>query len=165
MLTEDAADGLALLRASRSLPDTTAWISSPEPKAALTAKALHGGPVEVDARLREQERTATWYDDFDARVRSALTEPDRPAAPGWETSTSCRSRVVAAAEDALGAHPGDDVVLVGHGTAWTLLVAALTGRPVDVGSWATMGMPDHCALNGAEVVARWGSWRSEARPR
>lgn len=42
----------------------------------------------------------------------------------------------------LVAHPGDDVVLVGHGTAWTVLVAALTGRPPDLDAWAALRMPD-----------------------
>jgi broad specificity phosphatase PhoE len=35
-----------------------------------------------------------------------------------------------------------DVVLVGHGTAWTLLVADLTGRDPDLTRWASLGMPD-----------------------
>jgi len=37
--------------------------------------------------------------------------------------------------------PGD-VVLVGHGTAWTLLVAELTGEPPDLERWRSLGMPD-----------------------
>jgi hypothetical protein len=36
----------------------------------------------------------------------------------------------------------DDVVLVGHGTAWTLVVADLTGQPPDLARWATLAMPD-----------------------
>ena len=39
-------------------------------------------------------------------------------------------------------HPGTDVVLVGHGTAWTVLVASLTGEPPDLDRWAAMAMPD-----------------------
>lgn len=34
------------------------------------------------------------------------------------------------------------MVLVGHGTAWTLLVAELTGSPADLARWDTLAMPD-----------------------
>ncbi len=30
----------------------------------------------------------------------------------------------------------------GHGTAWTLLKAELTGRPPDLDAWARLRMPD-----------------------
>ena len=39
-------------------------------------------------------------------------------------------------------HPGTDLVLVGHGTAWTVLVASLTGERPDLDRWAAMAMPD-----------------------
>jgi len=39
-------------------------------------------------------------------------------------------------------HRGEDVVLVGHGTAWTVLVSALTRRPPDLDRWRTLAMPD-----------------------
>jgi broad specificity phosphatase PhoE len=42
----------------------------------------------------------------------------------------------------LGVHGDDDVVLVGHGTAWTVLVAELTGRPPDLARWESLAMPD-----------------------
>ena len=38
----------------------------------------------------------------------------------------------------LAAHPTDNVVLVGHGTAWTLLVSELTGRPPDLTAWRNL---------------------------
>ena len=33
-------------------------------------------------------------------------------------------------------------MLVGHGTAWTLLVAGLTGSEPDLVRWESLGMPD-----------------------
>jgi broad specificity phosphatase PhoE len=71
------------------------------------------------------------------------------------------------------AQRASDVVLVGHGTAWTVLVAALTHRPPDVDAWRGLHMPDHCALElaldhddeaagpgpaTAHVIRPWGSW-------
>ena len=35
-----------------------------------------------------------------------------------------------------------DVVLVGHGTAWTCLVSALRGAPPDLDAWESLAMPD-----------------------
>jgi broad specificity phosphatase PhoE len=50
--------------------------------------------------------------------------------------------VVTAVVGILDQHPQRDVVLVGHGTAWTLVHAALIGEPPDLGAWAGLAMPD-----------------------
>jgi broad specificity phosphatase PhoE len=50
--------------------------------------------------------------------------------------------VVAAAAAILDVNPSGDVVLVGHGTAWTLLRAALSGEPPDLDAWTRLSMPD-----------------------
>ncbi len=42
----------------------------------------------------------------------------------------------------LEVHGDEDVVLVGHGTAWTLVVADLTGEPPDLDRWSALAMPD-----------------------
>ncbi len=44
-------------------------------------------------------------------------------------------------------HPDQDVVLVGHGTAWTVVAAALTGAEPDLDRWARLGMPDVLTLS------------------
>lgn len=49
----------------------------------------------------------------------------------------------------LDVHDADDVVLVGHGTAWTLLVSHLTGRPPDLDRWESMEMPDVLTVDRA----------------
>ena len=69
-----------------------------------------------------------------------------PARPGWETATATTDRVLAAVRRIHDSCPDDDLVLVGHGTAWTLLVAALTRGAPDLGAWARLRMPDHCTL-------------------
>jgi broad specificity phosphatase PhoE len=134
------------VRALRSrLPGTAAWYSSPEPKAFMTARLLTEEPIEVVPDLREHERRSTdWMEDFETVVRRAFADPDVPAYDGWEPLTRCRDRVVRAASSILATHRRTDVVLVGHGTAWTCLVSALRGRPPDVDGWADLGMPDVC---------------------
>jgi len=125
------------------LPVAAAWYSSPEPKAFLTARLLTEEPIEVVPDLREHERhSSAWIEDFETAVRRAHAEPDVPAYDGWEPLAQCHDRVVHAASGILATHRGTDVVLVGHGTAWTCLVSALHGLPPDLDRWARLGMPD-----------------------
>jgi broad specificity phosphatase PhoE len=134
------------LRASGRLPAEARWFSSPEAKALDTARRLTDRPVAVVPELREHERHTThWFDDpadFRATVRRAFDEPDRPALDGWETLATARDRVVSAVRRILADHPSDDVVLAGHGTAWTALVAELTGQAPDLEAWERLRMPD-----------------------
>jgi len=135
------ADQVRALRGR--LPEHAWWYSSPEPKALGTAVLLTDDPVEVVDDLREHERRSTdWVEDFEQVVRRAFADPDLPAYDAWEPLADTRRRVVAAVAGILDVHPSGDVVLVGHGTAWTLLVAALTGRDPDLDAWASLAMPD-----------------------
>lgn len=136
-------DDIWALRTSGRLPDGARWFTSPEPKAVQTAQLLTDADVLVVPGLAEHRRDSTaWHDDFADVVRRAFDEPELTAAPGWEPLAVCRARVVAAVEDILAEHPGDDVVLVGHGTAWTVLAAELTGTAPDLLRWESLGMPD-----------------------
>ena len=135
------ADDVSALRPR--LPRHAAWFSSPEPKALATAQLLTDEPVEVVADLREHERHGTeWIDDFEAVVRRAFDRPDLSVAEGWEPLADTRHRVVGAVEGILDQHPTHDVVLVGHGTAWTLLRAAVSGAAPDLVWWARLSLPD-----------------------
>jgi len=132
------------------LPGGAVWYSSPEPKAFATARLLTDEPVEVDPDLREHQRhTTDWIDDFEPVVRRAFGRPEASAHDGWEPLADTRRRVVAAASAILDRHLDRDVVLVGHGTAWTLLRSALSGEPPDPEWWARLAMPDlaQCAVD------------------
>jgi broad specificity phosphatase PhoE len=126
------------------VPDGAVWYSSPEPKAIATALFLTDGPVRIVPDLREQERRTTdWVDDFEGVVQQAFARPEESAYAGWEPLVVTRRRVVAAATAILDRHGDDEgVVLVGHGTAWTLLRAALLHEEPDVAWWSHLGMPD-----------------------
>jgi broad specificity phosphatase PhoE len=128
------------------LPASAAWFSSPQPKALAAAQLLTDSEVGVMDELREHERGITpWYDDeakWHALVRRAFTEPDQSALPGWEPLTRTRERLLPAVRRVLAAHGTEDLVLVGHGTAWTLIAAELTESPPDLDRWASLGMPD-----------------------
>jgi broad specificity phosphatase PhoE len=133
------ADDVTALRPS--LPVDATWFSSPEPKALGTARLLTGQEVLAVDDLREHERSAGWVDDFPALVRRAFEVPDESVAPGWEPLADCRDRVVAAYDRIRAEHQGN-LVLVGHGTAWTLLSAHLVGGPPDLDRWENLALPD-----------------------
>ena len=142
-----AYDDVWALRSGGRLPTRAAWFSSPEPKAMQTAQLLTDADVGVLPDLREHERTGEWVEDFTAAVRRAFDAPDEAAVAGWEPLTTCRDRVVPAVRRVLDVHGDDDVVLVGHGTAWTLVVAALTDEPPDLARWEALEMPDVIVLD------------------
>ncbi len=136
-------DDVWALRSSGRLPARAAWFSSPEPKAIVTAELLTDGEVGVVDDLREMVRDSTdWIEPFEPVVRRCFESPDLSAYPGWEPLSRCRDRVVRAVEGIRSAHPHDDVVLVGHATAWTVLSAALTGTEPDLARWRALTMPD-----------------------
>jgi len=138
-------DAIDALGSSGRLPEHAVWFSSPEAKALGTARRLTAGEITVVDDLREQERGPTaWFDDLDewrGVLRRVFTQPDVPAMPGWEPLSRTSDRVVAAVRRVLTDHTGD-VVLVGHGTAWTALKAALTGSAPDLDAWERLQMPD-----------------------
>ncbi len=167
-LARDAAGELAALRGSGLLPVDATWISSPEPKALATAAALTDQAVVTVDDLREADRPVSWFDEpeaFVAAVRRSIDVPDEPAEPGWETASATRARVAAIVRELLAdMEPPAQLVLVGHGTAWTLLVAELTGHAPDMAAWERMGMPDLATLDvpvaggPATLVRDWG-WK------
>ena len=136
-------DDIWALRESGRLPEQAVWFSSPEPKATQTAQLLTDADVGVVDDLREQVRESTdWVEPFEPVVRRAFERPDASAYAGWETIADCRARLTLAVASILGVHADEDVVLVGHGTAWTVVAAALTGTEPDLDRWANLGTPD-----------------------
>ena len=141
-------DEIWALRTSGRLPQHAAWFSSPEPKALATAELLTDGDVGVVEGLREQVRdSAEWIEDFEDAVRRALAVPEAVAVPGWEPIAACRDRVVRTVDGILAAYGDIDVVLVGHGTAWTVLAAVLTRTEPDLERWRALAMPDVITLD------------------
>ncbi|HZI98053.1 MAG TPA: histidine phosphatase family protein [Actinomycetales bacterium] len=166
-LDGEARDAVLALASSGVLPDDVRWLSSDEPKAVQTAEMLaeemvSSQDVEQVPGLREQRRPAGWIDDYAVRVHRSLVREDEPSSEGWETSAETRQRVTGAVRDAVSSD--DEAVLVGHGTAWTLLVSELTGTPVDLVAWERMSLPDHCVVEDGTVVSDWGAWTSGALP-
>ena len=138
------------------------WHSSDEPKARETAQRLTDEPVVIVPELREAFRGDSWFPrqaDFQATVLRGFTDPERPAVAGWEPLRAAQRRI-ARAVTAIVAGSAIDVVLVGHGTAWTLLVSELIGEPPELEAWRRMSAPDLCTLDleARTVLRNWGEW-------
>jgi broad specificity phosphatase PhoE len=136
---------LDALAASGRLPASAMWVSSPEPKALGTARRLTDLPVTVVPELAEHRRAVRWFKDpaeFRAAVHRAFDDPAARAVPEWEPLADLGDRLLPAVRRILAAQPDTDVVLAGHGTAWTLLVSELTGAAPDLDAWAALRMPD-----------------------
>lgn len=161
LLAPGAAEGAERLRTSGALPEQARWVSSPEPKAVSTAGLLTRTEVHPDDGLREALRDPAWLDrdEFERLVLLSFAHPDVSVRDGWEPLAMTRERVARAARRAVRAADGADVVLVGHGTALTMLVSALTGAQPDVAAWQAMRMPDHCSVAWPDrVLSAWGAW-------
>ena len=148
------------LAASGRVPTGAPTYSSPEPKALATAHVLAHPDRPVDPgrahrcgcaavtvvdELAEHRRRPRWFDDpaeFRGTVRRAFADPGVAAVDEWEPLTRLRERLVPMVRRLLDRNPGTDVVLVGHGTAWTLLASELTGTAPDLDAWARLRMPD-----------------------
>jgi 2,3-bisphosphoglycerate-dependent phosphoglycerate mutase len=135
--------GRAAAAALRETVRVDAVVSSPEPKALETAAALDA-PLEVDLRLREQDRAGVPFfasrDDFVAAVEAGFARPG-DVVLGVESFDAARARFAAAVEAARDGHPGERVALVSHGTVIALYLARLTGGDA-VQLWRGLAMPD-----------------------
>jgi broad specificity phosphatase PhoE len=98
--------------------------------------------------MREAHRS-DWFAnhaEFRAAVFKAFNHPGRPARPGWEPLDETRQRISAAIAQ-LVAEMGDELILVGHGTAWTLLISEITGCEPDLSAWTKLRAPDLCTVD------------------
>lgn len=142
-LAPDAVEDVQRLRLSGRLPERARWLSSPEPKARETAALLTDGPVEVVDGFAEQVRLhGGWVPDLAAVRRQAFARPKDSVHEGWEPLATTARRVDTATREVLTRHPEEDLVIVGHGTAFALLAAALTHRRPDPEMPEAMGFPD-----------------------
>ena len=161
-------DGFVEIEALRAALPTSAtgaaWFSSDERKALATAQRLTDSAVRPIPELGEAQRSSFVEDRaaFAEAVSRGLRHPAEAALPGWEPLERTRRRVADAALAIVGESRGD-VVLVGHGTAWTLLVSEIVGEPLPQDLPPT-AMPDLLVLDLStrSVARRWGRWRSRS---
>lgn len=111
------------------------WTSA-ERKARETAERLaapRGVPVTVEARLGENDRSATGFlppEVFEAAADAFFAQPEQ-SHRGWERALDAQARITDAVRQIASRHTGGDLLIVSHGAVGTLLFCALSGCPID----------------------------------
>ncbi|TNF21411.1 MAG: histidine phosphatase family protein [Rhodobacteraceae bacterium] len=114
---------------------TQVW-SSAERKARETAAILaeaRACPLQIDARLGENDRSATGFlppPEFQAAADAFFAHPET-SFRGWERAVDAQDRIAAAVQEIAAAHSGGDLAISTHGGVGTLLYCALMGLPID----------------------------------
>lgn len=133
-----------------------ALICSREPKARATATALAerwGLAYAVADGLEEQHRRSAPFGssaEFQQALRELFARPSE-LVYGEETADAAEARFAAALEDALAQHPGQNLVVVAHGT----VIALYLGRRTDLDGftlWERLGLPSFAVLDQASHV-------------
>lgn len=128
-------DRAARLARSETLSDVTAIWASGERKALQTATYLSkrlGLPVKADARLGENDRTATGFlppEVFETAADAFFAYPNT-SFRGWERAIDAQTRIHRAVTDIIARHTDGDLAIVSHGAVGTLLFCALKGVPI-----------------------------------
>jgi broad specificity phosphatase PhoE len=94
---------------------------------------VSGLPVELDPLLGENDRSATGYvapPEFWDIVRAFFAEPET-SVRGWERAVDAQRRIVDAVRRIAHQDGPGDVAVVSHGGVGALLLAHLTGAPID----------------------------------
>lgn len=135
-LSEAGRRRAAAFAASPAFEDVTHIWSSAERKARDTAALLAAPrdlPVAVDARLGENDRSATGFlppPEFEAAADAFFARPEM-SFRGWERATDAQARIVAAVRKIVANHTGGDLAIATHGGVGTLLWCALSNTPID----------------------------------
>ena len=134
-LSEKGRARMMAFCARADLPRFAAIFASEETKAREAAAILaarFGRPVECDAELGENDRSATGFvppDEFERLADAFFGEPER-SVRGWERAVDAQARIVRAVDRVLaGAVPGN-VAIVAHGGVGTLLLCHYLGVPI-----------------------------------
>lgn len=151
------AEALALAGRLEVAPTIGALVTSTEPKALGTARAIADRwqvPLSGDDRLREASRP--WVGPGYRAVAHRYLRGE--AIEGWEPHGQVEQRVSAAVQDAVAAAAGGPVVVVTHGLVLALHLRARLGGGFDAESfWSCLAFPDAWALDEAGLLHRPGA--------
>lgn len=142
--------------------------TSPLARAAQTAAVLGdflGASVREDARLLEWD-PGDWRGLLEKEVRARSRDEFRRARedpsfaiPGGESREAFRDRVLAAAEEIVFSHPGQEAVAVSHSGALSALIGHYLGLGIRTGSNWPFTL-DHCAITVLEFEGESATVRS-----
>ncbi len=134
-LSEKGRERALQFAKSPTVAGVTAIWSSHEVKAAETADCLAANlrlPVQTDARLGENDRSATGFLDpveFEAAADQFFARPTE-LFRGWERAADAQDRISQVVNEIVDSHQGGDLAIVSHGAVGTLLYCALKAVPI-----------------------------------
>lgn len=140
-LSEAAREDCVLLAHALPAGLAASVLTSEEKKARDTATIIglrRGLKVEVDPRLGEVDRPEIWDEDYRAVAERYLATGSEP---GWEPQESAARRMGEAVAERLERGGEGDVVVVSHGLAIALYLAAMVDVDV-VSFWRQLAFPD-----------------------
>ena len=156
--------GIARMRAFVANPALSGlrsiWAST-EAKAIEAGGLLAAGfglPVQVDARLGENDRSATGFlppAEFEQTADRFFAHPHE-SIRGWERAIDAQHRVTQAVFDILSIHGDGDIAFVAHGGVGTLLLCRLMDEPISrVEDQPHQGHYFAFDLPNRQIIHRW----------
>jgi 2,3-bisphosphoglycerate-dependent phosphoglycerate mutase len=129
------------------IPASAVLVSSPEPKAYDTLVLASSRPVTRDARLGEVRRPSEpVHGGFEA-LRLRYVSGDPPS--GWEAPEDVVARIDAVIDE--HAVSGEQLVLAGHGMAFTIWLSRNGYVQDPAGFWSGLRLPDVLRVDAGTV--------------
>lgn len=128
VISEKGIDRAKALMTEMFWKDISVIYTSTEPKAKTVAEMAaqkFNIPIFEKENLVEIDRSSTGfmpYDEFMNTVVDFFKKPDE-SCRGWETARAAMKRVSSCVEDIMKKPHGENIVLVGHGAAFALLLS------------------------------------------
>lgn len=142
------------LLASQELPEPTAVYTSVLARAVETAEILAPalGPAPARAEcawceIHPGDAEGLTFPEFEAKADGGLRrdDPDHRPFPGMETMAEFNDRVGARLQQVARDHPGERVVVVGHGGTMSASLVALGGIPAER-VWSFTSPPSNTSM-------------------
>jgi broad specificity phosphatase PhoE len=158
------------IKRAKDLMDNPLWgevaviYSSTEQKAktiAEMAKHKFSLPLFEKEGLVEIDRSSTGFmpfDEFMDTVKEFFKKPDQ-SCKGWETANAAMSRVSLCIESIMKKHSGENVVLIGHGAAFALLLSDIKGiKPTFDLCQDGVGFVSEIDWDKREIISMWKAY-------
>lgn len=160
-LSEKGIDRARALLNKSFWKDVSAIYSSTEPKAKTVAEMAgqkYNIPVIENENLVEIDRSSTGfmpYEKFMDTVRDFFKNPDE-SCRGWESARAARKRVSLATEEIMQKNNENNIVLLGHGAAFALLISYIKSmEPTFDLCQDGVGFISEIDWNTREIISMW----------
>lgn len=95
------------------------------------------------------------YDEFMSTIKGFFRMPNE-SSRGWETANAAMKRVSSCVEDIMKKSHEENIVLVGHGVAFALLLSYIKGvKPVFNLCQDGVGFISEVDWEKREIISRW----------